>query len=185
MFKRTIVNDPRFISLALNEEDDYTAYLNNQIARITAALKCDDIIGLIEVLVHKVLVNLVYNAESPALVKSSLDLLSSFVSGHNSSRLLLKVSVVRDLMENHLQRYEILASERSSKYLSRFYKILTALWTHEDNYPNFRAFLNTFSPLLTQLLEVQNEALASQFRVDVLKLFHVLRGVVSGLSSVR
>ena len=73
------------------------------------------------------------------------------------------------------------------KDLGHFFRILSLLWVSEEFVNDFTSYLDQLLPTLNQLFGIDSAQLQQMpnGKIEVMKLFHILRGVVRGLVNSR
>jgi len=82
-------------------------------------------------------------------------------------------------------QFNILQHDSNMKNLSKFYKILTELWLNEAFIDNFETYLSHLNSVMRQVFSLDEDAVRQtpSVRVDLLKLFHIMTGILTGLNT--
>ena len=97
------------------------------------------------------------------------------------------VPLVRQLATSHVSSFQILQAPNQVKQLGHFFKVLTLLWVNEEFVGDFTIYLHQLVPMMNKLFGVD----ASQLklmpggRTEIMKLFHILKGIIRGLVTNR
>lgn len=129
VFRANILTDSKVVATALGNEDDIPNYSSGYYKAISDNLKQSDFLDIMEIFFNKIILNLMYNTSSTAVLKLTLDLMHNLVRNSSTAKMLMKLDSVQDLVANHASKYDILTDLNVLKYLCRFYRTLALLWS--------------------------------------------------------
>ena len=207
-FKTHVLSDPRIILIGSAEhhalhplfedvEDDTFDKIENDTARafhmIANMMECTDMQSILEVFAQKVLQNLIYSEgsteEGKQVIEFTLETFDVLVSSPSSCRLLCQSSFIKELIQNHVMQFNILQNDSNLKHIGQFFKILTMLWVHEDFVEDFDQYLAKLNGIIEHIISngfgSKSDTVVPQMKHEFMKLFYILRGIVSGMTTNR
>ena len=179
MLRSNILVDPRTI-WKLKVNDELADACNDKYTRIIDKLTSEDILGIIEIFLKKMILNFVNG--SSTLVEENLEMFKIFVNSQGTHRYLLKLDTTQDLISNHYTKYVVLDKENMLEYLSGFYKILTIFWEVNENTEVFWKYMKPWVNYL-QSLTAHNLSPQTIDKGAVLRILYILNGVAQGFTT--
>ena len=148
-----------------------------------------DHLSVLNACVAKVSANLGAYARCEDVVESSLQLLSDLAAGYMSGKLLLRLEAIAYTLQNHTaEHFAFLREPSNARARTAFYATLGRLLFMEDSATKFRAFMQPFDQICSQLLAAAASPpglRAPQMQTLLSGLFRDLRGIVSATASRR
>lgn len=91
------------------------------------------------------------------MTELTLTVFNSYLSNTNSCKKLVKIPIVRQLAESHINQFSILQGDHQQKQLGQFFKVLSSLWLTEEFNPRFQEYLNQLNPLISAIFSMSTE----------------------------
>ena len=179
MLRTNILTDPRTI-WKLKISEDLSDTCNEKYTRIIDKLSSEDILGIIEIFLKKMILN--FANGTPSLVEENLEMFKTFVNSQGTHRFLMKLETTQDLISNHFTKYVILDKENMLEYLSGFYRILTIFWEVNDNIDTFWKWMEPWVNYL-QSLSSHDSKTFIRSKDSILRIIYILNGVAQGFTT--
>ena len=97
--------------------------------------------------------------------------------------LLQKLDLVQDLMKNHFYKFQILTNQEHLKFLTQFYKIISALWGVNDGLEDFHIYIVPIAETIEEILQVSDQELQNMNSGQMfLRVTHCVMGISQGFS---
>eukprot|EP00347_Sterkiella_histriomuscorum_P000570 403375338 len=199
-YKTQVLGDPRMLLIGVQhnpsqENEDFYESMENDSSRafnsIAQMMDQSDMMTVMDIFAEKILQNLIYTNgttdEGKQIISFTLDFFDVFVSSPSSCRLLCRSNMIKQLVQNHVMQFNILQNDPNLKHISQFFKILTILWLHEDYIESFETYISQLGGIIQGIFTLEGDIAAQnpEIRLQVMKLFYILKGIVTALSSSR
>ena len=154
-FKNAVLGDPRLILLGAtikeeaSQKEDETNIALNHYSRldnetrssydsIAQMMENQDMKEIMGIFAEKILMNLAYRTmDEERVIDITLDVFSIYCGTSSSCRMLGNTEIMRKLISNGLNTFQILQHPSQLKQLSQFFKIMLQLWLQDDYVATF------------------------------------------------
>jgi hypothetical protein len=118
-------------------------------------MEYQDISSVMQVFAEKILCNLITadgaTDEGKRIIQSTLEVFESLITSSSTCKLLNKLDLVQQLIQNHVMGFNILQNDSNFKHLGQFYKILASLWINEDFIENFDNYISQLNRIIQEI----------------------------------